>query len=410
MLSSLRLRHLCTAATTATSTNAVNSTSSMSISKVKSKLRSEFDPDKALQIYSSVSGKDSSLLSTRYLQDLTVRRLAKSQRFADIENLIEAQKKDPKIEQEPFVSTLIRSYGQAGMFDQALRTYEQMGQFGASRTVISFNALLSACTRSKLYGKVPVLFNDVLSKYGVLPDSVSYGILIKSYCEAGMPEKGVERLREMEEKGVEVSAVTYTTLVSAFYKKGKSEEAERLWSEMVQKGCELDVAAYNVKVMHAQSGEPEKVKAIMDEMGSLGLKPDTISYNYLIISYCKSGMMEEAEKVYKSLEEYGCKPNASTFRTLVHYLCKEGEYEKGYKIFKESVRVHKIPEFAILKGLVEGLVAKKKMKEAKGLIRTIKKKYPPNLLNAWKKVEENLGLTSANDSNPEVREDQEAAV
>jgi adenosine/AMP kinase len=52
---------------------------------------------------------------------------------------------------------------------------------------------------------------------------------------------------------------------------------------------------------------------------------------------------------------------------------------------------------------VKGLVEKKKIKEAKGLIRTMKKKFPLNLLNAWKKVEENLGLHST-EEDKEVKE------
>jgi hypothetical protein len=67
---------------------------------------------------------------------------------------------------------------------------------------------------------------------------------------------------------------------------------------------------------------------------------------------------------------------------------------------------HKIPDFGTMKNLVEGLVEKKKMKEAKGLIRTIKKKFPPNVVNAWRKVEEQLGLASVD---ADAVEDQEAA-
>ncbi|KAJ6736734.1 hypothetical protein OIU85_018861 [Salix viminalis] len=390
------LRHLSTNITT---TQKV----SISISKAKSKLRTEHDPDKALAIYSSASSNDSSPVASRYAQDLTVRRLAKSHRFTDIESLIESRKADPKIKQEPFLSSLIRSYGVAGMFDQAMKTYHQMDQLGAPRSSVSFNALLSACIQSKLYNKVPVLFDEIREKYMVFPDKVSYGILVKSYCEDGKPEKANEVLREMEKKGVEITTVVYTTVLNCLYSKGKNEEAERFWHAMVDRGCELDAAVYNVKISNAVKQGPERVKELIEDMGNSGLKPDTISYNYLITCYCMTGMMDDAKKVFEGLEAYGCKANAATFRTLVFHLCKNGEYEKGYKVFKESVRVHRIPDFNTLKYLAEGLAEKKKMKEAKGLIRTMKKKFPPDLLNAWKKVEENLGLHSTEEDN-EVKE------
>ena len=79
---------------------------------------------------------------------------------------------------------------------------------------------------------------------------------------------------------------------------------------------------------------------------------------------------------------------------------------KGYKVFKEGVRLHSIPDFNTLKRLVEGLVANNKIKEAKGLVRTIKK-FPRNVLNAWKKLEEELGLVSSNAGSGEAQEAKE---
>lgn len=294
------------------------------------------------------------------------------------------------------------------MFDHAMRTFDQMDELGTPRSAVSFNALLAACNHSKLFDKVPQLFDEMPKRYRFSPDKISYGILVKSHCAAGSPEKAVEILKEMEEKRVEITAVTFTTILDALYRQGKSEEAEKLWDVMVEKGCEIDVAAYNVRIMYAHGGDPENVKALINEISNVGLKPDTISYNYLMTCYCKSGMMDEAKKVYEGLEENGCNPNAATFRTLVYYLCRNGDYEKGYKVFKESVKVHKIPDFATMKNLVEGLVEKKKMKEAKGLIRTIKKKFPPNVVKTWIKFEEKLGLASV-DAGPD-EDDEEAAA
>lgn len=297
------------------------------------------------------------------------------------------------------------------MFDHAMRTFDQMDELGTPRSVISFNSLLNACNLSKMFGKVPELFDEIPKKYGVSPDKVSYGILVKAYCEAGLTEKAIETIGEMEKSGLEITPVTFTTVLDALYKKGQVEKADNLWNSMVDKGCEVDVAAYNVRIMHSQGGEPENVKALIEEMSNAGLKPDTISYNYLMTCYCKRGMMDEAKKVYEGLEGNGCNPNAATFRTLIYYLCRNEDFEKGYKIFKKSVQVHKIPEFNTIKHLVEGLVKKKKIKEAKGVIRTVKKKFPPNLLNSWRKVEESLGLASASsDAHSASDEDEEAAA
>ncbi|KAI3868065.1 hypothetical protein MKX03_035281 [Papaver bracteatum] len=370
-------RHVRLFSTTNTTTN---SSPSISNRVARSELQREFDPDKALSIYLSVSDH-----STR-TRDLTIKRLAKSRRFSDIESLIESQKESPKITEEPFLSSLIKSYGRAGMFDHALRTFDQMEELGTPRSVLSFNAILMACKADQ----VPKLFNEVSEKYKISPDKVSYGILVRSYCESGSPKSGLTVLKEMEEKNVEITAVTYTILLDAFYKKECIEEADKIWKEMAEKGL-LDVTAFNVRIMQTHLGPTEDVLSLIDEMRTLGLVPDAVTYNNLLICYCNHGLMEEAKKVYESFAENKCVPNVVTFTNFIYYLCKNGEVDKGFEVFKDSLKRDKLPNFTTMKYLVQGLFEKSKLEEAKQVIDIAKKKCRPNFLNAWKKIERDLG-------------------
>lgn len=98
-------------------------------------------------------------------------------------------------------------------------------------------------------------------------------------------------MREMEGKrNMEVTTIAFTTILGSLYKNGKVELAESLWNEMVKKGIEFDSAAYNVRLMNAQKEGPERVWELIEEMSVKGLKPDTISYNYLMTAYCEKGM------------------------------------------------------------------------------------------------------------------------
>lgn len=268
-----------------------------------------------------------------------------------------------------------------------------MDELGTPRSAISFNALLSACNQSRLFDKVPQLFDEMSARYEIHPDKVSYGNLVKAYCGMGSPELAMQTVEGMAEKGVEITAVTYTTILDLYYKKGMAEEAQGVWQEMVKKGC-FDTAAYNVRIMHGGGCEPEKIKALIEEMGAVGLKPDATSYNWLMTCYCKLGMMDEAKKVFKDLEGNGCVPNAASFRTLVYHLCKKGRFVQGYEVFKESVGMNKIPDSETLKILLEGLVESRRRREAVGIIRTLKKKFPAGSLRWLHKFEVDTGLAS----------------
>ncbi|KAK6150924.1 hypothetical protein DH2020_015856 [Rehmannia glutinosa] len=201
----------------------------VTISQTKSKLRNVYDPDEALKIYSSFTAANdpsTSPASTRYAQELAVRRLAKSHRFSDIKNFLESHKSLPQITQEPFLSSLIRSYGVVGMFENAINTYNEMTDLGTPRSTLSFNALLSACVQSKVFDRVPVYFYEFPAKFGFSPDKFSYGILIKAYCEMGSPETAMEKLKEMEEKELRLAGLA---------KKGHMTEAKAMIRTMNKK-------------------------------------------------------------------------------------------------------------------------------------------------------------------------------
>ncbi|KAM0946910.1 putative tetratricopeptide-like helical domain superfamily [Dioscorea sansibarensis] len=363
----------------------------ISVSAAKSRLRREFDPDKALAILSSLPSNPSP--SSRFAFDLAVRRLARSGRLSDIQSLLRSRLLNSSSSHEPFLSSLILSYGTGRMLDDALSLFEDLPSLGSSRTVISFNALLSASIKAKLPARVPTFFSDLSEKYSIVPDNISYSILIKSLFLSGNSDKALETLKVMEDKGMEITAITYTTVLDSLYKEGFFEEAEKLWTTMLEKGCVPDLPAYNVKVSYrALHGKPEDVLRLIEEMETAGLKPDIITLNYLMTSYCNANQYEDAKKVYKSMKGKNRRPNAATYKNLLPCLCENGDLDWGLEVFKDSARCHKIPDFQTMRVFVETLVKSSRVEDAKSVISEVRKRFPENLLGNWKALEKELGL------------------
>lgn len=362
----------------------------------KNKLRNVFDPDKALSILSSSSSSSSSS-SYRFAVDLTVRRLARSRRFADIETLLQDRRAHlPDPTSEPSLAPIIITYGVAGMLSHARNLFDEIPQ----KTSLSFNALLSACAKSKKPKLVPDLFRDLPSLHpSVVPDHVSYGILIKSLCLAGKLNQAQEAFGSMLDKNIAPTVPIYTTLIDSYYKKGKSDEAEKLWNEMVAKGLKLDHVAYNVRMMYsAEHGKPEEVLELIKESESAGWRPDAISYNYLISCYCRNGRFEDAKEAYRGfLKMTNSEPNAAMFKDLVGFLCGNGDFDGGLEVCRDSMKHNKIPDFKTMKVLVEGLAEKGKAEEVKEVIRVVKERFPDDLLGRWKSLEKQLGLVADGD-------------
>uniref|UniRef100_A0A0E0JZG3 Pentacotripeptide-repeat region of PRORP domain-containing protein n=1 Tax=Oryza punctata TaxID=4537 RepID=A0A0E0JZG3_ORYPU len=129
-------------------------------------------------------------------------------------------------------------------------------------------------------------------------------------------------------------------------------------------------------------------------MEAAGVKPDTITYNFLMTSYCKHGKMESAKELYRSLGEKRCSANAATYKHMMAELCAHGDLDGVLEIFKESFRGNKVPDFRTMSGLAEGLTNVGRVAEAKNVVAKMKKKFPEQLLSGWMKLEKELGLNS----------------
>lgn len=332
--------------------------------------------------------------------DPTIRRLARSKNFTEIESILETLKNPPNPLTELHLSSIITNYACAGMLDHAVKTLAQV----PNPTAASLNSLLSACNHHpKLYKSVPDLFQELIKKHSIALDKVSYGILIKSHCKAGKAADCFKILKEMEAKNVEITTITYTTILDSLYKEKKPQEAEKLWTEMKAKGVALDGTAFNVRVMHKEKSgaKPENVLRIVEEMEAAGLKPDVITYNCVMMSYLRHGKFKEAKKVYVGLKEKGLEPNYTTYKSYMMALCKNGDLEAALEVFNEALKQKKVPDLGVVRMLVEGLVKQKKMRAAKRVVTGLRKKFSEDFTGGWLELEKIVGLNKEGEEEDE---------
>ena len=120
-----------------------------------------------------------------------------------------------------------------------------------------------------------------------------------------------------------------------------------------------------------------------------GMKPNWVTYGHMIYGFAKEGDLEESKKLYKEMLSRGCTPDSSCYFTLMHYLCVGGDFDEALEVCKESIKRDWIPCFKTMKMLVDGLVSKSKVEEARELIEKVKEKFSSKA-DMWKEVEEGL--------------------
>ncbi|CAN8287942.1 unnamed protein product [Cochlearia groenlandica] len=307
--------------------------------------------------------------------DRTVRRLVAAKRLHFVQEILEEQNKYRDMSKEGFAVRIINLYGKAGMFENAQKVFDEMPERNCKRSVLSFNALLSAYGVSKKFDEVEQLFNELPDKLSIKPDIVSYNTLIKALCHKGSLPEAVALLGEIENKGLKPDIITFNTLLLSLYLNGLFEQGEEIWDKMVvEKNIDIDIRSYNARLLGlAIETKSKELVDLFEDMKASGIKPDVYSFNAMIRGSINQGKIAEAESWYKEIVKHGYRPDKATFALLFPAMCKAGDFESAIELCKEVFSKRYIVALATLQQLVDDLVVKGSMRgEAEKIVEIAK--------------------------------------
>ncbi|KAJ0253285.1 Pentatricopeptide repeat-containing protein [Hirschfeldia incana] len=307
--------------------------------------------------------------------DRTVRRLVAARRLHFVEEILEEQKKYPDMSKEGFAARIISLYGKAGLVEKAQKVFDEMPERNCKRSLLSFNALLSAYCVSKRFDVVEQLFDELPEKLSIRPDIVSYNTLIKALCEKeGSLSEAVELLGEIEKKGLKPDVFTFNTLLLSCYLKGEFELGEEIWGEMGEKNVAKDIRSYNARLLGLANERKwgEQVSLFGELKASVGFKPDVYSFNAMIRGSINQGKMEEAKAWYKEIVKQGYRPDRATFSLLLPALCKAEDFGYAIELCKETFSKRYLVGQTTLQEVVDELVKVGKRGEAEEIVEIAK--------------------------------------
>ncbi|KAH7517549.1 pentatricopeptide repeat-containing protein At5g48730, chloroplastic [Ziziphus jujuba] len=210
------------------------------------------------------------------------------------------------------------------------------------------------------------------------PNSGVYIKLIVMLGKCKQPEKAHELFQEMIDEGCAVNHESCTALLSAYSRSGLFDKAFSLLEQMKSTPqCQPDVHTYTILIkscLHIFAFD--KVQALLSDMETQGLRPNTVTYNILIDAYGKarkfaemettlvemlqeedcepdvwtmnstlrafgsSGQIETMEMCYEKFQSAGIQPNIKTFNILLDSYGKTGNYEKMSAVMEYMQKYH----------------------------------------------------------------------
>lgn len=175
----------------------------------------------------------------------------------------------------------IQVFADAKMWKQALEIKEDMVSSGVIPDTVTWSSLISACANAGLVEQAIKLFDEMLQAGG-RPNPQCFNILLHSCVEACQYDRAFRLFQCWKEGGSRQTITDNLDSSDEFVAVYHKRIPLRSYSQLTM-GVPFrpTTSTYNI-LMKACGTDYNRAKALMDEMKTLGLSPNHISWSTLI--------------------------------------------------------------------------------------------------------------------------------
>ncbi|XP_057767786.1 pentatricopeptide repeat-containing protein At4g30825, chloroplastic [Salvia miltiorrhiza] len=287
------------------------------------------NPEKACVVADTIAEQENIVPDVYLLRDILriYQRCGKDDKLADL--YYKVLKNDESWDEEMY-NCVINCCARALPVDELSRLFDEMLQKGYAPNTITFNVMLNAYGKSKLFEKARKVF--WIAKKRGLADIISYNTIIAAYGKNKYLSNMSAVVKRMHFDGFSVSLEAYNCMLDVYGKEGEMDKFRDVLQRMKASKCCADRYTYNILInIYGERGWIDEVMAVLMELKECGIGPDLCSYNTLIKAYGVAGMVEEAVGLVKEMRGNGIEPDRITYSNLITAMKKNDMFLEAVK-------------------------------------------------------------------------------
>eukprot|EP00158_Paraphelidium_tribonemae_P006963 Partr_v1_DN28050_c1_g1_i2_m56882 putative PPR repeat len=232
---------------------------------------------------------------------------------------------------------VVRENARQGRFEEAQRAHDLMVSEGIAPSRLSLNALMDAYANASRLDKCVEIFGEMKSKYNIVPDSASFGIIIKVLTRNRKVTDAFAVYSEMKQMQVPVTQPIYSMLISGCAKIRDYGRAWKLFEHMRSISHRPDQTAFNQMIsICSYTKQPERAMHLFREMTEMGLHPTASSYHTLISTLAKSAEhYQQTFEVVAQMRERGFPLEICTYNSMLFACSRTGDVVRARALHSE---------------------------------------------------------------------------
>lgn len=266
--------------------------------------------------------------------DMVVDVLGKAKKMDQMKSIMEEMRRSNLVSLNT-VGKVMRRFAGAGQWEDAVRTFDELGNFGLKKNTESMNLLLDTLCKEYRVEQARAVFLELKSY--IAPDAHTFNIFIHGWCKANRVDEAHWTIQEMKGHGCRPCVISYSTIIQFYCQQTDFKHVYELFDEMQAQGCPPNTVTYTTVMSSLSRLEKfEEALQVADRMRAAGCKPDTLFYNCLIHTLGQARRRTEAVRVFeKEMAKNGVFPNVSTYNTMIAMFCRHKLEDKAFKILEE---------------------------------------------------------------------------
>ncbi|XP_008792463.2 pentatricopeptide repeat-containing protein At5g02830, chloroplastic isoform X1 [Phoenix dactylifera] len=247
-------------------------------------------------------------------------------------------------------STMIKVFADAKMWQMALNIKEDMLLSDVRPNIVTWSSLLNACANAGLADHAMQVFEEMLMA-GCEPNTQCCNILLCAWVESCQYDRAFRLFYTWKETGLNILHAAKGG------RYGGAGGCSNVNHPAENDSCEAQpltvitvvpfrptVATFNI-LMKACGTDYHRAKALMDEMRTMGLSPNHISWSVLIDIYGAARNVRGAIQAFKTMRDVGIKLDVVAYTTAIKACVDNKNLKIAFSLFEEMKRYQLKPNW-----------------------------------------------------------------
>ncbi|PON47579.1 Pentatricopeptide repeat [Parasponia andersonii] len=248
----------------------------------------------------------------------------------------------------------------------------------SSPSTDAFEKTLHILVRMRYFDRAWELMAKIGREHPYLLTLKSMSIMLSKIAKFHSYEDTLAAFEKMENQilvGWKFGTEEFNVLLRAFCTQRQMKEARSVFQKLHSR-YSPDKKSMNILLLgFKESGDTTAVELFYHEMVARGFKPNAVTYNIRIDTYCKAGCLGDGLRLLEEMERSNFSPTLQTITTLIHGAGVARNSIKARELFDEIPLRNLCPDTGVYNALMSSLIRCKDVNSAIALMDEMEEKH-----------------------------------